>query len=353
MGEAILGVSREFFREIVLPVLEREHPGVAAQTAFGLFGYGSEALQLDDAFSKDHHWGIRIDALMPDDLLASQRDAVLRTVAASLPASYRGHALRQGHLEGAGLAPDGLRGFLERSIGIDHPPRDHAEWLALPEEDIIHVINGEVWHDPSGTFSEIRRTLKGYYPEPVRRRRLAHWCRYFSGMGTYALKRALLRDNEYFAAVAFGKAVRWGVQIAFMLERIYYPYDKWIMDFFKRLPRLHAPLAPIVDEACRLSTSWERKLELLDQMSEVLDETMVKDGIIRPHTKFQKSPTSGYRLLEHAYAELIQNSPDEIKQTVPQWEQVFMERFHSGNVARLSMDTWDHLLCLTEDRQQH
>src|SRR5438105_8866799 len=37
-------------------------------------------------------------------------------------------------------------------------------------------------------------------------------CRYFSGMGTYALRRALLRDNEFYAATAFGKAIRWSVR---------------------------------------------------------------------------------------------------------------------------------------------
>ena len=84
-------------------------------------------------------------------------------------------------------------------------------------------------------------------------------------MGSYALKRALLRNNEYFASVAFGKAIRWGVQLAFMLDRQYYPYDKWVMPFFKRLPRLADPLVPLVEEAVKLSTAWERKYELLNQ----------------------------------------------------------------------------------------
>jgi hypothetical protein len=35
-----------------------------------------------------------------------------------------------------------------------------------------------------------------YYPEPVRRRRIAHWCRYFSGMGIYALTHPLLRATN-------------------------------------------------------------------------------------------------------------------------------------------------------------
>ncbi len=75
---------------------------------------------------------------------------------------------------------------------------------------------------------------------------------------------------------------------------------------------------------------------------------MVADGIIKPHPKFQESPTSGYRLLEHAYAEIIQGLPDEIKTIVPVWDQIYMEEFHSGFVASLDLATWDEMLQLKE-----
>jgi hypothetical protein len=247
---------------------------------------------------------------------------------------------------GTGLAPDSLEGFLLRTIGLARPPETAAEWLAVPEEDILHVTNGEVWHDPSGRFTAVRAHFGSYYPNAVWRRRIAHWCRYYSGMGCYALKRALLRGNEFYAATAFGKAIRWGVQLAFLLDRTYYPYDKWLMAYFARLPRLAAPLAPLVEEAVRLSTSWERKLELLDRISGVLDGVLVADGLIRPHPRYAGSPTSGYRLLEHAYAELIQGLPEEIRGIVPVWDQVPLEAFHSRYVASLEMEAWDRLLCL-------
>ena len=165
-------------------------------------------------------------------------------------------------------------------------------------------------------------------------------------MGSYSLKRAILRGNEYYAAVAFGKAIRWGVQLAFMLDKQYYPYDKWIVAYFRRLPRLAQPLVPMVDEAVELSTPWERKLELLDRMADVLDATMVADGIIEPHPKFEGSLTSGYRLLESAYAEILKDLPPELKSIVPVWDQIYWEEFHSGYVASLDLDTWRDLLNL-------
>ena len=139
----------------------------------------------------------------------------MATLSANLPDSYHGQSLRAGHLAGAGLAPDNLQAFLTRTIGIDHAPRDPVEWLKIPEEDIIHIVNGEVWSDPLGEFSRIRQVFQGYYPEPVRLRRIANWCRFFSGMGTYALKRAILRDNEFYAVTRFSNAIRLGIQLAF------------------------------------------------------------------------------------------------------------------------------------------
>lgn len=346
MSASILEISRDFFLAIVHPILVREYPKETAQTAFGLFGYGSEALGMDDDLSRDHHWGVRIDALTPDSIPPARREQIHRTVQANLPASFRGHALREGHLAGAGLTFDSLQAFLTRTVGLDHMPSTDQEWLQIPEEEIIHVTNGELWHDPSGQFTAVRQAFQRYYPEPVRRRRIAHWCRYFSGMGAYALKRALLRDNEFYAATAFGKAIRWGVQLAFLLERQYFPYDKWIIQFLPRLPRLGEPLLPVVQEAVGLSTTWERKLALLDQIADVLDATMVADGLIRPHPRFTGSPTSGYRLLEHAYAELIQGLPEEIKGIVPVWDQIYLEQFHSRYVDSLDLADWDAILGL-------
>jgi len=74
---------------------------------------------------------------------------------------------------------------------------------------------------------------------------------------------------------------------------------------------------------------------------------MVDDGIVQPHPKLKGSPTSGYRLMERAYAEILKGLPAEIKTSVPVWDQVYMERFHSGYVNGLDMSTWESLLNLT------
>ena len=71
MGE-IVDTSRAFFEEVVQPILERDIPDIAGQAACGMFGYGSECYGMDDQVSRDHHFGLRVDMLLPDELHQSR-----------------------------------------------------------------------------------------------------------------------------------------------------------------------------------------------------------------------------------------------------------------------------------------
>src|SRR5215470_8169783 len=127
MSESIIDVSREFFDEVVRPILEREFPSEMAQSVFGVFGYGSEVLRMDDDYSRDHHWGLRINALMPEELFRLRADALMRTLSAQLPPTFRGYALREGYTKWGGLELTSLEAYLERTIGIAHPPQTYQE----------------------------------------------------------------------------------------------------------------------------------------------------------------------------------------------------------------------------------
>ena len=346
-----LDLSRAFFHEVVRPILARRCPGVLAQAACGRFGYGSECLGLDDEVSRDHHWGPRIDLLLPERFLRKHGLRQLKAASTEFPATFQGFRLEAGHIGGAGLAPESLPAFLQRTLGRTTPPRTHADWLNLPEEDIIHVLNGEVWQDPPGDFTALRRKLAGYYPDPVWKRRIAHWCRYCSGMGLYALQRAVLRQNEPFAYTAFGRCLKLTLELAFLLNRCYFPYDKWLYPLFLRLPHLAHDLDGLIRQATRAGTAWKRRIALLERMHVLLDARMVKLGVIRPHARFRRSKTSGFRLLEHAYGELCQTLPQGIRNRVPLWDQKFLEEFHCEFVAGISLAAWDGMLNLRSQGQ--
>ncbi|MBI4560245.1 MAG: DUF4037 domain-containing protein [Candidatus Hydrogenedentes bacterium] len=341
-----IDLGRDFFHEVVRPAIEEACPELLAQAACGRFGLGSECLGLDDAISRDHHWGPRVDMLFPEKLITDEIYGKLRVVSARFPTHFRGFPLEAGHVGGPGIAPEGLNSFLRRSVGRTTTPESLADWLDIPEEDIVHVINGEVWHDAPGEFTRIRAVYSDYYPEPVWKRRIAHWCRYASGMGLYPIRRAVLRGNLMYAFTAFGRCVKLTVELTFLLNRTYFPYDKWLYPMFRRLPKIAPEMDPLLEECLESATTWERRIELLERAHALLDTAMVTDGIIKRHARYVASTTAGYRLLEHAYQELIQQSPEEIRTHVPLWDQRFLEEFHSGFVNGLTPEAWDKMLNL-------
>ncbi len=348
MTSGIVNISRGFFEDIIRPLIEQHFPDVAEQMACGVYGYGSEALFLDDELSRDHHWGLRVDILLPDAMHRQLSGAILETIVPELPPQYGGVALRDAHVTGHGIAPESLQAFLRRTIGLTDLPHTDAEWLDIPEVDIVHITNGEVWHDPSGEFTRIRHALMEYYPEPVWLRRISHWCRYASGMGIYALNRAALRDNPVYAFTAFSRCIKWSIELAFLLERTYFPYDKWLYPLFQQLP-LATRMDPLIVEAVRPETSWERRVELLGALADVLDEKMVELAIIPPHPQFAGSGTSSYRLLEHAYGAILKRLPADVRNHVPCWDQIPLEQFHTGYVESIPIEEWDAILHLTPE----
>lgn len=344
-----LDISREFFIDVVRPAAARICPALLDHGAFGRFGWGSECFGMDDTISRDHFWGPRVDVLLPDDICAKHGATWERDISAVLPNDYKGFLFDPGLGGGGAVALQGLESFLSRTIGRTTPPGSHEDWMNMPEEDIVHVTNGELWEDGFGRFAEIRRAFGQYYPEPVWKRRLAHWCRFASGMGVYALHRAILRDNLVYATTAFGRALKYTLELVFLLNRTYFPYDKWLYPKFVTLPELAPQLMPLVDEAVLPATDFPRRTKLIEQMHQLIDTYMVDRQILRPHPKYTPSETSGFRILEQACAELLHGSPPELVAVTPVSQQIPFETFNSACWVDMTLEHLAEVLCLPEN----
>ena len=87
----------------------------------GLRSLGAGLRSAEDGrrVSRDHHWGLRIDAIMPLELLQARWPAIQEALEARLPHSYQGHALGERAVVGAGITPDSLAAcFRARSASI-------------------------------------------------------------------------------------------------------------------------------------------------------------------------------------------------------------------------------------------
>lgn len=341
-----LDLARRFYDQVARPAMEEHAPEILKEAACGLVGPGSECFGFDDIYSRDHHWGPRVMVLLADDYFEKLDPEVWQKVTKDFPTHFEGFEVVGGLLGGAGLEPEGIGSFLTRAIGRKELPKTYSDWLDIPEEDFAHVVNGEVWHDEKGDFTRIRDHINGYYPDEVWRRRIAHWCRYASGMALYAMKRAKLRQNTVFYFTAFGRTLKMTMELACMLNRTYFPYDKWLYSTFSRLEILAPDMIPLIEEATTYDTSWERRTEICEELHNMLDAYMVELGLVTPHPKYKSNPTSGLRILERSYQELIKSVPEEIKRHTPLWDQKYLEEFICGYVNGLSQEEWLGLLHL-------
>src|SRR6185503_6144276 len=88
-----LKISERFIRTVLLPLVRRHHGELADRIAIGVHGTGSDVLGLDDAISRDHHWGPRAVMLLRDED-ARQVEPVRQTLSRSMPAEFEGHPVR-------------------------------------------------------------------------------------------------------------------------------------------------------------------------------------------------------------------------------------------------------------------
>ncbi|HWQ08577.1 MAG TPA: DUF4037 domain-containing protein, partial [Holophaga sp.] len=241
----------------------------------------------------DHDWGPAFCLWLPDQELEAHGPR-LREVLAGLPPMFEGLPVRVGDmLAGARVGLLGVGAFYRRFTSLERPPATLQEWLAIPEHALAACTNGTVFLDPMGAFSRFRKVLLGYYPEPVRLRKLEARCELAAQSGQYNLPRSLERGDAVAALLAEAEFVRQAAMAAHLLDRRYGPFYKWmhrsLLDLATPGPALHALLERIagdrnppaavriarVEEACGLLAGELRRQGL----------TATEDGFLLAHAR--------------------------------------------------------------------
>jgi hypothetical protein len=84
-----LQLAREFYADVVGPLLDEQFPGL--RYAAALLGPGSEVAGLDSQRSTDHNWGPRLQVFLSDGDPGGRAAAVTAMLTSRLPASFRGY----------------------------------------------------------------------------------------------------------------------------------------------------------------------------------------------------------------------------------------------------------------------
>jgi hypothetical protein len=268
-----LELSRFFYAEAVAPLLARYYPNLIHSA--GRLETGSDVLGFDTERSTDHGWGPRVSVFLREqDYTDDVRDEIARMLGNELPLEVHGYPTHMhvenvatgtvymqasaerpiNHMCSVGTTRQFLRWYLGAGRLVERPPTA-AEWLALPEQRLRTVRSGGVWHDGTGELTRLREMLH-WYPEQIWRYVLrAQWRRIeqeeaFPG-------RAAEVGDELGSRVVAARLVRELMHLAFLIEREYMPYSKWLGSGFSRL-RCAAELEPVLLRVLA-ATAWPER----------------------------------------------------------------------------------------------
>ena len=234
-----LELSRQFYETYGKPMLKEQFPELLPHLAAGLFGSGSECFGYDDEVSRDHDFEPGFCIFLPGEDVVDRRAAFqLERAYAKLPKEFAG--FRRAMISPVGGARHGVlrtEEFFAEKVGALVGSPDWRSWLAAPEHALAEAVNGEVWFDDYGEVTRIRESL-AFYPEDVRRKKLAGNLLLMAQSGQYNYRRCIRHGETAAAQLAVCEFVKSGIEAVFLLNRTYQPYYKWSFRALRALPRL-------------------------------------------------------------------------------------------------------------------
>lgn len=249
-----LELNAGFYRDVVEPLV-RAWPHSAA-----LLGSGSELLGFDTERSTDHGWGPRLQLFVaPADVTTVQA-----RIDSGLPTEYRGWPVAFGwdavpsthHVDVVPLVQ-----WLHDQLGCN-PTNEisNADWLTMPQQRLLGVVRGAVYHDGTGELTAVRRRLH-YFPADLRLWMLAcQWRRVWQEEPLVG--RAAEVGDEAGSRLIASRIVRDLMRLHFLLAGEYWPYSKWFGSAYRTLPRRDETL-PALERALDARTYPEREHALV------------------------------------------------------------------------------------------
>lgn len=233
-----LECSRRYFDAYGMSLiegLEGEFPALKGQFAAGLVGAGSECLGFDDSFSADHDYGPSFCIWLPDALW-EQYGEKCQEAYDNLPGEFEGVPKRRISAEGGGrIGVLSIERFFFGLIGRTAAPVTNTDWIWIPESRLSQAANGAVFLDQAGHFSAIYDALCAFYPEDVRRKKIAARAAVMAQSGQYNYGRLSARGEWTGAFLALQEFVKNTCSMAHLLNRRYTPFYKWMHRSLKDL----------------------------------------------------------------------------------------------------------------------
>ena len=299
-------ISRSFFDEYGMPMLKRNFPEILDRVAAGMVGHGSECFGFDDDISRDHDFSAGFCIWLTEEDERKYGFKLSRAYS-SLPAEYMGiiKSQQSGGYTGRGVMT--IEDFYRRYTGNPGAPQSIKDWLYLPAQALAESVNGEVFYDPLGKFTEIREKIKNGMPEDVRLKRIASLLFDAAQSGQYNFMRCLSHGEHGAAGIALSKFAESYAAAVCLINSVYPPYYKWIIRTAAAQPVLGAEsnmLNTLLSVFCESPEKCQREIELICR---ALINVLIEWGLCRPMGDFLEPYC--YAVNDKIHSEWLRNMP--------------------------------------------
>ena len=267
-----------FYEKEIRPILEKEFPRLRYSAA--LIGWGSEVLGFDTPLSRDHHWGPRMLLFLTHQDYVRFENKLSQIFSDNLPCEFLGYSTNYSEPDAGGVRHPvkiergpvnhmvqifGINGFCKARLGFDPTKKIEAvDWLSAPQQRLLEIVRGEVYHDGLGKLRAIQEKLN-FYPRDVWLYMLAsQWSKI--AQEEAFVGRAGEAGDELGSGVVAARLVREIMRLAFLMERQYAPYSKWMGTAFRRL-KIGGKLAPVLRQVLGARTWKAREKKLAEAYS--------------------------------------------------------------------------------------
>ncbi|MCL5058742.1 MAG: DUF4037 domain-containing protein [Actinobacteria bacterium] len=235
-----LELAEKLYYQYGLSMLDEKFGAYKHRITVGLVGDGSECYGYDDEISRDHDWGPSFclwlnknDYSVIGDMLQKEYDKLPKTIGGYSPRKVSDWGENR-----FGVFETGK--FYKNFIGLERSPNNLHEWFKIPENYLAACTNGKVFYGPPEEFMQIRDSLKQFYPEDIRLKKIAARCMTIAQYGQYNYGRCIKRKEYVAARYAETKFCSDVISMIFLINREYTPFFKWMHRAVERLPVLGA-----------------------------------------------------------------------------------------------------------------
>lgn len=288
-----LDLNRQFFQQIIKPLMDQHFPGL--RYAAGIVGEGSDVLRFDTPLSMDHNWGPHMRIFLGEENFNEYAEKLDYMFRHELPYTFMGfptnftkpankkYLVQQ--MKSISSGPVNhliqfftVKSFFKHYLGVDpHKRITRQDWLTFPQQALIEVSRGEIYYDTLG-IEKIRKKFH-YYPDDIwYYMYYIQWER-IKNLEAYVGRSGQVGD-ELGSAIVASRLAACIMELCFLIEKKYIPYAKWFGTAFTRLKC--APEFTHVLLSVTNSPTWTEREEHLGHAYEILARMHNELKLTRP-----------------------------------------------------------------------